>query len=44
MGHKFLVAAYACTWIIQLGYLLRITIKWQRQRSHIPSVNSTRRR
>jgi hypothetical protein len=43
MGHKFLVAAYCCTWIIQLGYLLLLAIKWQRQRSQIPAPRRTSR-
>jgi hypothetical protein len=44
MGHKFLIAAYCCTWTIQLGYLLLLAVKWQRQRSQIPKANSTSRR
>jgi hypothetical protein len=32
MEHKFLVAAYCCTWGIQLGYLLWIVRKWLGQR------------
>jgi len=36
-GHKFLVAAYCCTWAIQLGYLAWMAIKWQQQRSKLPS-------
>jgi hypothetical protein len=35
MGHKFLVAALCCTWAIQLGYLLSLAAKWQRQQSQI---------
>ncbi len=31
MDHRFLVAAFAATWIIQLGYLALITLKWRRQ-------------
>ena len=33
MNHKFLVAAFCCTWAIQLGYLLWIVSKWQGQRA-----------
>jgi len=44
MGHKFLVAAYICTWTIQLGYLLLIAVKWQRQRRQMPKTNATGRR
>jgi len=36
MAHKFLVAAYICTWTIQLGYLLSLAIKWQRQKRSLP--------
>jgi hypothetical protein len=35
MGHKFLVAAFCCTWGIQLSYLLWIVLKWQGQKSKI---------
>lgn len=35
MGNKFLVAAYCCTWAIQLGYLLWMVVKWQSQKSKI---------
>jgi hypothetical protein len=31
MGHKFLVAAYCCTWGIQLSYLLWVVLKWRSQ-------------
>ena len=35
MGHKFFVAAYLCTWAIQLGYLLWIGVKWLGQRNKL---------
>jgi hypothetical protein len=35
MGHKFLMAAYCCTWAIQLGYLASLAAKWQRQRKQL---------
>jgi len=35
MGHKFLIAAYCCTWAIQLGYLLSLAAKWRRQRKQL---------
>jgi hypothetical protein len=35
MGHKFLVAAYCCTWGIQLGYVLWMVTKWQSQRAKL---------
>lgn len=36
MGHNFLVAAFIITWVIQLGYLLSLALKWQSQRRHLP--------
>lgn len=35
MGHNFLVAAFCVTWVIQLGYLLWMAVKWFSQRSKI---------
>jgi hypothetical protein len=35
MGHNFLVAAYSVVWIIQLGYLLIIAVKWFGQRGKL---------
>lgn len=32
MGHTYLVAAYVCTWAIQLGYVLWMVAKWLGQR------------
>lgn len=43
MGHKFLVAAFCCTWIIQLGYLLSLVVKWQRQRQFLRAPKATNR-
>lgn len=40
MGQKFLIAAFCCTWIIQLGYLLSLVAKWQGQRRHLLSQKS----
>jgi hypothetical protein len=31
MEHRHLIAAYICTWIIQLGYVAWMLMKWQRQ-------------
>ena len=34
LNHQFTVAAYAITWIIQLGYLAWLAVKWRaRKRS-----------
>jgi hypothetical protein len=32
LDHQFLVAAYAVTWAIQLGYLAFLGLKWRSQR------------
>ena len=32
LDHQFLIAAYAATWIIQLGYVLILTLKWRAQK------------
>jgi len=31
MDHQFVVAAYAITWILQLGYLAWLGAKWRAQ-------------
>lgn len=36
MGHKFLVAAYCSVWVIQLGYLASIAVRWIAQRKRLP--------
>jgi len=32
LDHEFLVAAYAVTWALQLGYLAWLAWKWRSQR------------
>jgi hypothetical protein len=32
LDHQFLVAAYVATWTIQLGYLLRLALKWHAEK------------
>jgi hypothetical protein len=32
LDHQFRVAAYVVTWVIQLGYLTWLGIKWQSQK------------
>lgn len=32
LDHQFVVAAYAITWVIQLGYVLWLTLKWRAQK------------
>jgi len=31
MQHRFLVAAFCCTWAIQLAYLVWMAVKWHGQ-------------
>jgi CcmD family protein len=32
LDHQFLVAAYAITWILQLGYLAWLGLRWRAQK------------
>jgi threonine/homoserine/homoserine lactone efflux protein len=32
LDHQFTVAAYAATWMIQLGYLAWLGVKWRAQK------------
>ena len=32
LDHEFLVAAYAITWVIQLGYLAWLGLRWRAQK------------
>jgi threonine/homoserine/homoserine lactone efflux protein len=32
LDHQFVVAAYTVTWVIQLGYLAWLGLKWRAQR------------
>jgi hypothetical protein len=32
LDHQFMVAAYAVTWVIQLGYLAWLGMKWRAQK------------
>lgn len=32
LNHQFLVAAYTLTWILQLGYLAWLGIKWRTEK------------
>lgn len=32
LDHEFLVAAYVVTWVIQLGYLVRLALKWRAEK------------
>jgi hypothetical protein len=35
MGHPYLVAAYCCVWVIQLGYLASMAFRWLGQRRRL---------
>ena len=41
LDHQFVAAAYAVTWVIQLGYLAFLTLKW---RSEKRNANASRTR
>jgi len=32
LDHQFLVAAYTITWVVQLGYLCWLGLKWRSQK------------
>jgi len=32
LDHQFLVAAYTITWVVQLGYLCWLGLKWRAQK------------
>jgi len=32
LDHQFVVAAYTVTWVIQLGYLAFLALKWRAQK------------
>ena len=32
LDHQFVVAAYAITWVVQLGYLAWLAFKWSSQK------------
>ncbi len=32
LDHQFLVAAYVVTWVIQLGYVAWLAVKWRAQK------------
>ncbi|MGD0801401.1 MAG: hypothetical protein ABR906_08805 [Terracidiphilus sp.] len=37
LNHQFLVAAYAITWAIQLGYLAWLGLRWRAQKRALAS-------
>jgi hypothetical protein len=32
LDHQFVVAAYTITWVVQLGYLAWLALKWRAQK------------
>ena len=32
LDHKFRIAAYTVTWVIQLGYLISLGLRWRAQK------------
>jgi len=43
LDHQFVVAAYTVTWIIQLGYLAFLTLKWRAEKRKESSNSGNRR-
>lgn len=40
LDHQFVVAAYAVTWVIQLGYVAFLGLKWRAQRREAARLRS----
>lgn len=32
INHQFVAAAYVLTWVIQLGYVAYVVVKWRREK------------
>ena len=43
LDHQFVVAAYTVTWVIQLGYLAFLTLKWRAEKRKERSSSDTTR-
>jgi threonine/homoserine/homoserine lactone efflux protein len=39
LDHQFVTAAYVVTWVLQLGYLAYLGIKWRAEKRKSPSGN-----
>jgi hypothetical protein len=39
LDHQFRVAAYCVTWVIQLGYLAFLGLKWRAQKRNAQRLN-----
>jgi len=42
LDHQFVAAAYAVTWLIQLGYLAFLTLKWRSEKRNASKSNRAR--
>jgi hypothetical protein len=42
LDHQFLVAAYTITWVLQLGYLGWIGLRWRAQKQKIADIDPSR--
>ena len=38
LDHQFVVAAYIVTWVIQLGYLAWLGMKWRAQKREVARI------
>jgi hypothetical protein len=43
IDHEFVIAAYVITWVIQLGYLAFLGLKWRAQKRGAARLNQGRR-
>ena len=43
LDHQFMVAAYVVTWVIQLGYLVWLGLKWRAQKRDVLRSGRTHR-
>ncbi|MGH9599648.1 MAG: hypothetical protein ACRD27_07265 [Terracidiphilus sp.] len=43
IDHKFVVAAYAVAWTVQLGYLIWLGLKWQAQKRYAARLDHGQR-
>ena len=43
LDHEFVVAAYTITWVIQLGYLAWLGVKWRAQKRDAERLRKTSR-
>lgn len=43
LDHEFLVAAYVVTWVIQLGYLAWLGMKWRAEKRAVERRSASER-